>query len=658
MTNHVVAIVQARMASTRLPSKVLMPMIDKPILEQIINRICQVDKINEIVVATTENKLDDLIEGFCRDKGIACFRGSEENVLERFYLCAKQYGAQVIVRITADDPLKDPGVITKAIELYQGGDYDYVSNTIEPTYPEGIDVEVFSFSALEKSYHEASVPSEIEHVTPYIYKHPSQFKLYNFKNKVNLSAMCWTVDKPEDYFFVKKIYERLYRKPNEIFSMEEVCELLQREPDILDLNRGHVRNEGYQKSLLMDNNKEVHKRIYGNELNYIKEVLDSEFRSSKGAHMMQKLEKTFAEKIGRRYAIALVNGTCTLHAILEGAGVGIGDEVIVPPLTMSSTTFAVLQANATPVFADVDPDTFLISPTSILANITPNTKAIITVALYGLSPDMDAIMEIANAHNILVIEDNAECMLGSYKGRMVGTLGHAASYSFQSSKHITSGEGGIVVTDSLELAEGVRRVSSLGYAGVGASKAKITKQTIQDPNYSRHLSMGWNYRMPELCAAVALGQLENVEALVNRRIEVAKLYSEAVANVSWLKPQYIGQEYKCTFWTYVVKLEHPRVTWKEFRDQFLDFGGDGIYAAWKLTYLEPMMLELNLLKRDQFIKEEIKQNYREGLCPIAEEIQGRLLQFKTNYWNLEDAVKQVEVLKKTIKYFEEWSAKA
>jgi len=325
---------------------------------------------------------------------------------------------------------------------------------------------------------------------------------------------------------------------------------------------------------------------------------------------------------------------------------------------MSSTTFAVLQANATPVFADVDPDTFLISPTSILANITPNTKAIITVALYGLSPDMDAIMEIANAHNILVIEDNAECMLGSYKGRMVGTLGHAASYSFQSSKHITSGEGGIVVTDSLELAEGVRRVSSLGYAGVGASKAKITKQTIQDPNYSRHLSMGWNYRMPELCAAVALGQLENVEALVNRRIEVAKLYSEAVANVSWLKPQYIGQEYKCTFWTYVVKLEHPRVTWKEFRDQFLDFGGDGIYAAWKLTYLEPMMLELNLLKRDQFIKEEIKQNYREGLCPIAEEIQGRLLQFKTNYWNLEDAVKQVEVLKKTIKYFEEWSAKA
>lgn len=653
MTGKIVAIIQARMASTRLPGKVLMPMMDKTILEQIINRVIAVPSIQEIVVATTENELDTPIELFCKDNGVNVFRGSESNVLERFYFCAKQYEAKIIVRITADDPLKDPEVIENAISIFRENDYDYVSNTINPTYPEGIDVEVFSFYALKKCFLEAMLSSEKEHVTPFLYKNPQLFKLHNFENETDLSNMRWTLDKPEDYIFIHKIYEELYKKPNEIFSMQEVLDLVERNPELLDINGGHIRNEGYIKSVEAERKTEVIKRIYGNELNYVMEVLDTEFRSSKGAQMMQRLENSLAEKLGCKYSIALVNGTCTLHAILEGAGIGVGDEVIVPPLTMASTTFAVLQANATPVFADVDPDTFLISSSSIKDRITANTKAIITVSLYGLSPDMDAIMEIAKEHNILVVEDNAECMLGTYKGRMVGTLGHIASYSFQSSKHITSGEGGVVVTDSLELAEGVRRVSSLGYAAVGATKAKITKQTIQDPEYSRHISMGWNYRMPELCAAVALGQLENVEALVARRIIVASLYENIIKGNTWLKPQYVGKDYECTYWTYVVKLEHPSISWKDFRDQFVAFGGDGIYAAWKLTYLEPMMSDQNLLGREKFISQKNLDSYQIGLCPVAEELQGKLLQFKTNYWKIEDAIKQAEVLKKTIDYFNE-----
>ncbi|MDD3173217.1 MAG: DegT/DnrJ/EryC1/StrS family aminotransferase [Herbinix sp.] len=666
MFNNIIAIVQARMASTRLPGKILMPMMDKTILEQIINRVRLVDKISEVVIATTENKMDDLVEQLCKDKGIPFFRGSEENVLERFYLCAKLYNAEVIVRITADDPFKEPKVIAKAIEFFETGDYDYVSNTIEPTYPEGIDIEVFSFTALEMAYLEASLASEKEHVTPYLYKNSEKFKLYNFTNDIDLSVLRWTVDSPEDYLFVHKIYNELYKKPNEIFDMDEILKLLEEKPELKDINRGHMRNEGYQKSIQQEEtlkNKDLLKqeedttlkqRIYGNELKYVQEVLNTEFRSSKGAMMMQRLEKAFAEKIGTKYAISLINGTCTLHAILEAAGISVGDEVIVPPLTMSSTTFAVLQANATPIYADVDPNSFVISPKSIKSRITAKTKAIITVSLYGLSPDMDVIMEIADKYHLLVIEDNAECLLGTYKGRKVGTLGHIASYSFQSSKHITSGEGGMVVTDSLELAEAVRRVSSLGYAGVGASKAKITKQTIQDPDYSRHVSMGWNYRMPELCAAVALGQLENAEALVSRRIKVAKMYAEAIADTSWLLPQFVEDEHVCTYWTFAVKLEHPTVTWNEFRDQFVTFGGDGIYAAWKLTYLEPMMTKHNLLGRDKFISHKNKSKYKYGLCPIAEDLQESLLQFKTNYWKEADALKQVEILKKTIKFFDEW----
>ena len=392
----------------------------------------------------------------------------------------------------------------------------------------------------------------------------------------------------------------------------------------------------------------VTQRIFGNEQKYLAEVLATGFRSSQGSTMSKRLEQEFATTFHSKYAISFVNGTATMHALLEAIGVGPGDEVIVPPLTMSATTFAVLQANATPVFADVDPETFQIAADSIAARITPRTKAIITVALYGLSPDMDPIMAVARKHNIFVIEDNAECFLGRYKGRMVGTLGDAASFSFQSSKHIASGEGGMVITDSLPVAENTRKVSSLGYAGVSASKGKISKVDIQDPNYSRHVTMGWNYRMSELCAAVALAQLENIVPLVERRIEVAALFNEAIAGCDWLIPQKNGPEFVNSYWTWVVRLAHPRLTWHQFRDKFLSLGGHGVYAAWQITYLEPMFQNRTLLGRERFIAPDRLEGYRQGLCPVAESLQPRLLQFKTNYWNLDDARQQAEILRRTV----------
>ena len=392
-------------------------------------------------------------------------------------------------------------------------------------------------------------------------------------------------------------------------------------------------------------------RLYGNELKYLKEVLATEFRSSQGSVMTGRLEEAFASRFGSKYAIAFVNGTATMHAALEAYGIQPGDEVIVPPLTMSATTFAVLQANATPVFADVDPDTFQISAASIAERITPRTRAIITVALYGLSPDMDPIIELARKHDLFVIEDNAECFLGTYKGKMVGTLGDCASFSFQSSKHLTSGEGGMIVTDSLELAGKIRRVQSLGYAGVSATKGKITKKDIQDPDYSRHVTMGWNYRMPELCAAVALAQLENIDELVGRRIDVAGMFEEAVRGFNWFVPQHTGNEYQNSYWTWVARLDRPDISWHQFRDRFLESGGNGVYAAWKLTYLEPMFQKMNLLGREKFIAAENRASYKKGLCPVAESIAPRLLQFKTNYWDMAAAEKQAEILRMTLQSF-------
>lgn len=394
------------------------------------------------------------------------------------------------------------------------------------------------------------------------------------------------------------------------------------------------------------------KRVFGNELKYLKEVLDSEFRSSQGSKMMLQFEKAFAERFDSKYAISFINGTATMHAALEAWGIAPGDEVIVPPLTMSATTFAVLQANATPVFADVDPETFLISPASIYDRITAKTKAIITVALYGLSPDMDPIMELARRHDLLVIEDNAQCFLGTYKGRIAGTIGDCASFSFQSSKHLTSGEGGIVITDNFELAENIRRVQSLGYAGVSASKGKITKRDIQDPEYSRHVTMGWNYRMAELCCAVALAQVENISALVNRRIEVAGLYDQVIRGYeNWFVPQKVDDGYGHSYWTWVARLDRSDINWHQFRDRFVEYGGDGAYAAWKLTYLEPMFRDMKLLGKEKYISCENKSMYKKGACPIAEKLQPSLVQFKTNYWDIDDAKRQAEVLSKTLASF-------
>jgi len=399
--------------------------------------------------------------------------------------------------------------------------------------------------------------------------------------------------------------------------------------------------------------KEMKNRIFGNELKYVQEVLETEFRSSKGASMMRRLEESFASKFGAKYAISFVNGTATMHAALEAYGVGPGDEVIVPPLTMAATSFCVLQTGATPVFADVDEKTFQICPQSIKDKITEKTKAIITVGLFGLSPDMDPIMDLAIKNNLKVIEDNAECYLGYYKDKIAGTIGHSASFSFQSSKHLTSGEGGMLITDDVDFANKVRKVQSLGYAGVSAAKGKITKLDIQDPLYDRHEIMGWNYRMPELCCAVALAQVENIDQLVTQRQRVAKIFQEITIKYhDWFTPQHVPENCINSYWTWVCRLNTKKVSWHNFRDKFLEYGGDGIYAAWKLTYLEPMFTNLDLLGRESLISDKNKQFYKEGLCPTAEKIQKELLCFKTNYWDINDANRQADILVKTLEYFD------
>ena len=382
------------------------------------------------------------------------------------------------------------------------------------------------------------------------------------------------------------------------------------------------------------------KRISEKERTYVLEVLDSQFGKFAEGRMTERLEKKFAELFGVKYAVSHVNGTVTMHSALAAAGIGQGDEVIVPALTMASTALVALYVNAIPVFADIDPYTFTIDPVDIRKKVTSRTKAIIPVALYGLSPDMGAIMEIADEYNLTVIEDDAECFLGYYKGRILGSIGHMASFSFQSSKHITSGEGGMLITDSKELATKVRRFSNLGFTPVNpeAGGAKMPIDLIQDPKYERHQSLGWNYRIPELCAAVALAQTERLHELIDQRIKVAQIYAKAVRGCNWLVPQTVPEGYKHSYWTYVLKLENGnKFSWYDFRKKYMELGGDGFYAAWRPVYLEPVFR---------------REGYKQGLCPTTESIQPKLLQFKTSYMDLDVAEQKAEALAETIGYFE------
>ncbi len=388
-------------------------------------------------------------------------------------------------------------------------------------------------------------------------------------------------------------------------------------------------------------------RISDLEKQYVLDALENEFETSKNSIYNNKLECAFADRFHAKYAIGHCNGTATLHVALLACGVGQGDEVIVPALTMSSTSIPVVLCGAIPVFADSDKDTFVISAESIEKCITEKTKAVITVSLYGLAPNYDKIVRICKKHGLYLIEDNAECFFGKYKGKLVGEFGDFASYSFQASKHLTTGEGGMLTTNNEELADKARRLNCLGYAGVNAKQGKITRNDIQDPNYSRHVSFGYNYRMSELQAACALGQLERAEELVQQRIDVATVFDKVIDSQDLLIRQAEPEGYQNSYWAYsmVLDTENPDVDWYRFRDLFQQNGGDGYYAAWKLSYNEPAFQnELQPMAG-------VWQKYDENCCPNAEYLQKRMIQLKTNYWDINEAKEQADILAKTIVEF-------
>jgi spore coat polysaccharide biosynthesis protein SpsF len=246
----IVAIIQARMTSKRLPKKVLLPINGLSVLEHVYSRLNKCKTLNEIIVATSTNISDDKIEHLCKLKNIKVFRGSLNDVLDRYYRCAKFYKADAIVRITADCPLIDPEIVDEVVKGFLSNDYDFYS--LIGSFPDGLDCQVFSFKALKKSWIEAKLRSDREHVGTYIEKtRSSSFHSGGLEKFKNFGHYRWTLDRIEDYHFLKKIFDKLFTK-NRNFKSNDVIQLLKREPELLKINSNIIRNEGYLKSLKGD----------------------------------------------------------------------------------------------------------------------------------------------------------------------------------------------------------------------------------------------------------------------------------------------------------------------------------------------------------------------------------------------------------------------
>jgi perosamine synthetase len=304
---------------------------------------------------------------------------------------------------------------------------------------------------------------------------------------------------------------------------------------------------------------------------------------------IEKFEKLFAKKLGVKHAIAVSSGTAGLHLALIAAGIKEGDEVITSPYSFVASSNAILYVGARPVFVDIDPKTYNIDPKKIEAAITKKTKGIMPVHIFGQPSDMSPIMEIARNYNLVVIEDACESLMSSYRGKKAGTFGQSAVFAFYANKQITTGEGGMIITDDSKVEELCRSMRNQGRA----------------PNmqWLDHDRLGYNYRMDEMSAAVGLAQLENLSFLIKKRQELAKWYAEALKPLSnLLTVPYTAPDSTNTWFVYVIRLNNPSLD----RDRIIE------ELAIVGVHSKPYLPSIHTF---QFYRD---MGYKEGQYPVSE----------------------------------------
>lgn len=278
----------------------------------------------------------------------------------------------------------------------------------------------------------------------------------------------------------------------------------------------------------------------GNEKRYLQECIDSGWISSEGP-FVERFEVEMAARVGRTYGVAVANGSAALEAAVVSLGIGPGDEVILPTFTIISCAAAIVRAGATPILVDSDPITWNMDAAQVADRITPATKAIMVVHIYGLPVDMDPLLALAERHGLKIIEDAAEMHGQTYRGRPCGSFGDLSIFSFYPNKHITTGEGGMILTDDAALAERCRSLRNLCF---------------QPGRRFIHEELGWNVRMSNLQAAVGVAQLERLDEFVARKRRMGRCYTELLAGIPGLQLPLASTDYaENIYWVYGVVLD-------------------------------------------------------------------------------------------------------
>lgn len=332
-----------------------------------------------------------------------------------------------------------------------------------------------------------------------------------------------------------------------------------------------------------------------------------------GGKKIREFEKKFSAKIGRKFGVAFNSASSALHAAVVAVGVNPGDEVIVPPTTFTSTATSSLMHNAIPVFCDIKFDTFCMDPMKIEQIISPLSKAIIPVHLFGHSCDMDEILQISKKHDLKIIEDCAQSIGGEYKNRTLGTMGDCSIFSFQESKTIMTGEGGILLTDDEDIANIARMIRNHG---------EVVLPTMKQRSYKTEF-LGWGYRMTELEAAIGIAQIDKLDSLNAKRIELGTYLSEEINKINGF--EHIKYDYvKHVYWMFSFTFDEEIVGIP--RNLFCDaLKEEGIPCA--AGYVEPLYLNPLYQEKKAFAFKNYSGNvnYKKGICPIAEKLHEKYL---------------------------------
>lgn len=331
----------------------------------------------------------------------------------------------------------------------------------------------------------------------------------------------------------------------------------------------------------------------GNELKYLKECIETGWVSSEGA-FVKKFEDSFAKYIGKEYGIAVNNGTAALETSLYAAGIGKGDEVILSSFTIISCAIAIVRVGAIPVLVDIEPETWNMDVHEIEEKITKKTKAIMPIHIYGHPVDMDPIIEIANKYDLVIIEDAAEAHGAEYKGQKCGSIGNVSSFSFYANKLVTTGEGGMILTDDEEIAKRAKRYRNLHFG---------------EAERFKHDELGYNFRMSNLQAAIGLAQVERLDDIVNKKRDLGQYYFKKIDRIPGIRFQTEKPWAKTVYWMYSVELQDSKIdalyVTKELKKK-----GIMTRPFFKGLHTQPALLKKGFFKNESYPNTE--KAYKKG----------------------------------------------